>query len=83
MAALLADVNRDAHALVAVVFDGFDLAAAHGHALPEALAHLGLGGGGAAVAGIIEDIAGNLLERGGFVGEFGAGHDDSDCGTNK
>ena len=60
MAALLADVDGDAHALVAVVLDGLDLSATHGDSLAEALAHLGLGGGGAAVAGVCEDIAGNL-----------------------
>ena len=41
MAALLADIDRDAHGLVAVVFDGVDLAATHDHRLPIALRGIG------------------------------------------
>ena len=64
---LLADIDRDAHALVTVVLYGFDLAAAHGHGLAETFARLGLGGISAALFRIIEGVLGNLLERVGAV----------------
>ncbi len=47
VAAPLADQHGDADPLVAVVGDGFDLAAADGDALPDRLRHLGFGRRGA------------------------------------
>ena len=44
MAASLADVDRDAQALVLVVFDGFDFALAHRDVLAEALRDFRLAG---------------------------------------
>jgi hypothetical protein len=56
IAALLAEVDRDADALVAVVFDGLDLAAAHRHRLAEALGDIRLAGAGAARPGMVEYV---------------------------
>ena len=60
VAALLADVDADAHALVTVVLDGLDLAAANRDALAEALAGFGFGGSGTALARVVKHVAGNL-----------------------
>jgi ribosome-associated protein len=51
MAAPLAEIDRDADALVPVVFDGFDLAMAHPDGQAAAFGDLGLGGGSAAGCG--------------------------------
>ena len=72
--ALLADVDRDADALVAVVLDGFDLAPAHRHGLADAFAHLGLGGARAALRGVIEHVPGDLPELVGAEGKMRFGH---------
>ena len=69
--ALLADIDRDADALVAVVFDRFHLAAAHGHGLSEAFAHLGFGGGRAARLRVIENARRELAQLVGGVGKAG------------
>src|SRR5690348_614233 len=74
MPALLADVDGDADALVAVVFDGLDVALPHCHRLAGAFAHLGLGRAGAALDGIIENILRDLTELVGAVGKMGIGH---------
>ena len=75
MAALLADVDADAHSFVAVVFDSLDLAAANRDALSKALARFGFGRRGAALTRVIEYVAGNLPENVRRMGEFVAGQD--------
>ena len=74
MAALLPDIDRDADALVAVVFDRLDFAAAHGHGLAEAFAHLGLGGGRAARLRVVEHARRDVAQLVGRIGEAGGGH---------
>ena len=65
MAAPLPEVDGDADALVAVVRDGLDLAAAHGDALPDRLRDLGFGRRGAARLRGGEHGFGDALELGG------------------
>ena len=64
MAALLADVNGDADALVTVVLDGLDLAFADRDVLAETLAGLDLCRRGALLFSVGEDVAGHLLQGG-------------------
>ncbi len=66
VAAPLPEIDGDADALVPVVGDRLDLAAAHRHALPDGLRDFGFGGGRAAGPGGRQDRFGDALE-------FGAG----------
>jgi hypothetical protein len=74
VAALLADVDGDADALVAVVFDRLDLALAHRDGLPGALAHLGLGRARPALRGVVEHVLRELAQLVGAIGKMGIGH---------
>ena len=60
IAALLADIDGDAQAFVAVIFDGLHLALAHRDGLAET--HRNFGGGGccAALFGIIQHVLGDV-----------------------
>ncbi len=78
MTALLAEVDGDAHALVAVVLDGLHLTSAHGDVLAEALADFGLGGAGPEAAGVVEDVGCDLAQLVDAVGEGAGGHG---CGS--
>ena len=62
VAALLPEIDGDADALVAVVLDGFDLAAAHRHGLAVAFGDVGLAGTGVATAGIGENFGGDIAQ---------------------
>lgn len=79
IAALLAEVDGDTDALVAVVLDGVDLAAAHRHRLAEALGDIGLARRGAVLAGVFEDVGGDLGEMRLREGEALAGHGRAGC----
>ena len=70
MAAPLTDVNRNAHAFVAIVFDGLDFALAHRDGLAQALRHFGFAGGSAVLARILEHIGDDCLEARRVVGEL-------------
>ena len=67
----LADIDGDPDALVAVELDGFDLVATDADRLAEALGNIDLAGRRALVAGMFEDILGQLLQRGERVGKAG------------
>jgi hypothetical protein len=59
----LTQVDRDRNSLVAVVFDGFDLAAANRHRLTKPYRDVDLAGAGPLLAGINQDILCQLLEN--------------------
>ena len=59
---LLADVDRDAEPLVAVVLDGLDFALAHGHGLPVAVGDLRLAAVGPPVARVPQHVGGDFLQ---------------------
>ena len=63
--ATLSHEHGHADALVPVVGDGLHLALAHGHALPDALRNLGLGGAGPALGRGLQNSAGHTLELSG------------------
>jgi hypothetical protein len=62
MPALLAEVNRNAHALVAVVLDRLDLAEADRDVVAETFAHLRLGSARTQGAGVPEHVGCDLSE---------------------
>src|SRR6185369_1529405 len=68
----LTGIDGDADALVAIELDGFDLVATHADRLAEAFGNIDLAGRGAIVAGMFEDILGQLLQRGKGVGKSGS-----------
>jgi len=76
VALALPGIDGNADALVAIEFDGFNLVAAHRHRLPEALRDIDLASARALVAGVFEDILGQLLQGGVSVGKSGgiSGH---------
>jgi hypothetical protein len=59
----LAEVDRHRDALVPVVLDGFDLAAAHAHRLPETRRHIDLASARSLLGSVGEDIARQLPQR--------------------
>jgi hypothetical protein len=73
MTALLADVDRDADAFVAVVFYGFDFTLAHGDRLTEAFAHFRFGSARAALPRVAQHAVRNrnVLENGRRLQPFG------------
>ena len=71
VALALADVDGDADALVAVELDGFDFVATHADRLAEAFGDIDLAGRRALVAGMLQDILGQLLQRGEGIGKAG------------
>ena len=72
MAAALADIDGDARPLVLVVFDRFDLALPHADVLAYAFRHLGVGRGGPAFHGVVDDKLGQGLELVAGITELGA-----------
>ena len=65
--ATLAEIHRNANALVAVVFDRLDLAATHRHRLPDALRNLGLGSTRTLGARVLEYVGGDFTQLRLFV----------------
>jgi hypothetical protein len=65
----LADVNRDADALVAVVLDRLDRALAHGYRQAAAFGNVALAGARAQPLCVPDDRGGELLQLRGAVGE--------------
>ncbi len=63
VAAARPEIDGDAEPLVAVVLDGLDLAAAHGHALPDGGGNLDIGVGGAQPARRREGARGDGAHR--------------------
>src|SRR6267378_319891 len=70
----LAYVHRHREALVAVVFDGLDLALAYRHRLTVAVGALGFTGARAFFNGVRQGIRGDALQRVEIVGEAAWGH---------
>ncbi len=62
MAAALADVNRYAYALVAVVLDGLDFAAPHCDGLPKAFGHLDFTIARTLLARVLEHVRSDLSQ---------------------
>ena len=75
MAALLADVNRDPDALVAVVFNGFNFTLTRSDGLSETFADFSVGCSGAAGFGMGQRVAYELFERVVGIGKRIGGHD--------
>ncbi len=73
MAAPLSQVNRNADALVAVVLDGFDLAAPDRNRLPDSLGHLGFRAGGAEPRRVAKNIGRDLVQHVGLERETAGG----------
>ena len=67
MTATLAEIQRHANALVAVVFDRLDLAATHRYRLPDALRNLGLGGTRTLGARVLKYVGGDFTQLRLFV----------------
>ena len=63
VAALLAQIHRDAQPLVAVVFNGFHFAVTHANGLAKAFRDVDLSGRGAAGAGVIEHLLRQVAQR--------------------
>ena len=74
MPALLADVDGDADALVTVVLDSLDFAAAHRDRLAETFAHLGLRRTRTLRLGAIQDVFCDLAKLLVGVGKMGIRH---------
>ena len=74
MAALLTEIDRDANALVPVVFDGIDGVLEHAHRLAEGFGNVGFAGAGAQFAGVTQHIGGELAQLVLAVAEFRCGH---------
>ncbi len=60
----LAEVDRDAHAAIALVFDGFDFPQADGGSQSFLQADVGFGLGGAQLAGQLQRFGNDALELG-------------------
>ena len=72
VAALAADIDRDAQRLVAVALHGFEFALAHRDAQAAAFGSLGAGVGGAQLACVVEGEVDEFLEIGALVAEAGS-----------
>ena len=66
---LLPQINRHTDTFVAVVFDGFDLAAAHHDGLSEAFRDIDFASTGAGFAGVSEHFVGQILQGTQGMGE--------------
>lgn len=62
MAAPLAEIDRDADALVAVEFDRFDFLPADGDRLADAFGNIDFAGAGAAALGMAKYIGGEFAQ---------------------
>ena len=80
MTALLAEVDGDPQAFVAVVLDGLHFASPHRDVLAEALADFGLGSAGPEAAGVVENVGCELAQLVDAVGEGAGGHG---CGSGR
>ncbi|MNT70145.1 hypothetical protein D3C72_2085010 [compost metagenome] len=69
MALLLAQIQRDRNALVAVVLDGLHFRQSHRHAVAATLGNVGFRGSGAAGARQVQYPAGDGLQLGRAVGK--------------
>ena len=65
----LPQINRHADPLVAVVLDGFDLAATHHDGLPEAFRNINFTSAGAGFSGMAEHFVGQILQGTQGMGE--------------
>jgi hypothetical protein len=83
VALALAAIDGDADALVAVELDGLDFIAAHADRLPEAFGDIDFAGGRPLVAGMFQDILGELLQRRERVGKAGGFGHESDVRAGK
>ena len=73
MAAVLAEINRNADALVAVIFDGFDCSSADSDCLPETFRHIRFACTGAAPMSVVQHVGRNLPQLRAVMREnFGA-----------
>ena len=69
MALLLTEIYRNADALVAIVFNGFNFATANRHALPEAFRNIDFTIAGTRFPGMGKDILGKFLQGGKRMGK--------------
>ena len=75
MATLLADVDGDTNAFVAVVLDRLDFSLSHRDCLAETFAHFALGGARAAFVRVLEHLARKLFQSVEGIGKVRVGHE--------
>lgn len=74
MAAFLPDVDSNRQAFIAIVFNRFHFMLPHRDSLAEAIGNVGFASAGAAFLSVLQNIAGDLLQRAEGIGKSGIGN---------